>query len=433
MIVQLNNRGCLYLQQEQQHYDHAIDIFSNCLTLVKQSMAETKMNNKNKKQQQQQRDQQEHQQELQQLLSSLSQSSRQGVQEEDFGGIEDDFDDFSIDMMDSEDDGEDDDEEWSFYDDEEQRYVNFCRRVTVRTGPQPLQQQQQQHPNHPSSHNHLKKCSCCSLSSSSASSSSSTSSSCCCSSYSLQLTPVEEQYGYIYKHPMELKNYDDMNMTTTITNDDVDSECNTTMTESYDSLVVMFNLALSYQLKAAAGLGSVATSASAAAGTTTTASYHDLFEEIQWNITQSLSLYELCNAVLECENINAGPFFIMALTNNVGQCHSMTTSTSSSTSSSTPSSMMVMTTPMTAPTSSSITTTEMKAKRCFQHLLSIQMYLIDNNGGNSSDHGDDDAPMASTTTSQPQPQTQQRLVIDEGFLHNTSRFVILNNCSAQAA
>ena len=181
------------------------------------------------------------------------------------------------------------------------------------------------------------------------------------------------------------------------------------MTESYDSLVVMFNLALAYQLRAAASIiGSTSRSVD-------DADAEDSEEQLHCNISQALSLYELCNAVMECENINTGPFFVMALTNNVGQCHSMISAPTTNNNNS------IM---------SCKRKSHEKATRCFQHLLSIQMYLISGSENESSNNHN-----ASNRSPGSSSQQLQHNYIDEGFVHNTSRFVVFerNNCSAQAA
>ena len=173
-------------------------------------------------------------------------------------------------------------------------------------------------------------------------------------------SPLEERFGYIYKRPIELKDV---------------SLWDCQMTKSHDSLVVMFNLALAYQLLSCEMIEQ--RSYYEYAGFT----YHAYLK-------QALSLYELSNAVMECENVESGPVFVMAITNNVGQCQSLLGNYE-------------------------------KAQQCFEHLLSIQVYLIDRNSllcdADSSDTIQDDD------------------LIQDEFVYNTSQFVVLNNCSAQAA
>ena len=190
------------------------------------------------------------------------------------------------------------------------------------------------------------------------------------------LSKVEDTYGYLYKSPIELKDVDICLMEEEGDDGDEhgDDEANK-VTRGYDSLVVMFNLALSYHLLA---VEMVEHQAYYQHGTVGYATY----------LKQALSFYDLSNAVMECEQIESGFNFIMCLTNNVGHCHN-------------------------------VLGNQVKATQCFEHLLSIQAYLIDHNrcccheGGHGQQVGDE--------------------VIDDGFIQNTSRFVVLKNHSAQAA
>ena len=177
---------------------------------------------------------------------------------------------------------------------------------------------------------------------------------------------VEETHGYLYKRPIELKDID---------GDEHGGDDTNKLTRSHDSLVVMFNLALSYHLLAVEMV-----------------EHHDYYQHATVGyatyLKQALSFYELSNSIMECEQIETGFNFIMCLTNNVGHCHN-------------------------------VLGDQVRATQCFEYLLSIQAYLIYHNrccchgGGHGQQVGDE--------------------VIDDGFIQNTSRFVVLKNHSAQAA
>ena len=319
-IVQMNNLGCAYIRQEK--YDDAIRTFSNALSILRTSI---------KKYQQQ--DQQE---QGRRPAASAPRQQQEGAE----CNNEDDNDDV---MMSEED----------------YRYDMFCQRVKVDY-------------------------------SSSYSVQSVTSTSTTTTTTTTTTRKVEEAYGYMYNRPVELKDVDHRRRCCCCCpmeeehGDQVHVVDETSkLTRCHDSLVVMFNLALSYHLLA---VDMVEHSAYY---------HHAATIGYETYLKQALSLYELSNAVMECEQMECGFHFIMCLTNNVGHCHN-------------------------------VLGDQIKATQCFEHLLSIQMYLIDRNRCSCNGGG--------------QQEQQQEVddehsvtMIDDGFIQNTSRFVVLKNCSAHAA
>jgi hypothetical protein len=130
------------------------------------------------------------------------------------------------------------------------------------------------------------------------------------------------------------------------------------------SIAVMFNLAIAFHLK---GLR------------------HHLQSEQDYIATldSARRLYELCYEMMMHERINPGLEFVMAIANNLGHLQNVLQAYD-------------------------------KARVCFEHLLSIQMLVLESNGGGCT--SEDEFTRATWA----------------GFCHNTSQ-LILSNCCASAA
>ena len=164
------------------------------------------------------------------------------------------------------------------------------------------------------------------------------------SSYSSSAPLTEDSFGYICQHPISIPN-------------------DSTQPIRINSIVAMYNLALSHHLYALNANGN-----------------GQQHEEIDDEYLQKAgTLYELCYEMLQVEDIDAGPFFMMALANNIGQIHA-------------------------------VRGAEDRAALFFEHLLSTQMFLVDCG----------DVEQYATTS------------IMDGYWRNTSRLV-LSACSAAAA
>ena len=127
-------------------------------------------------------------------------------------------------------------------------------------------------------------------------------------------------------------------------------------------VTIMFNLALAFHLR---GIQK----------------NENTVEEQEWALQNAVSMYELCYEMMGTELINPGLFFMMTITNNLGHAHAT---------------LHIYD----------------KAQKCFEHLLSMQMYLMD-----SIDNKDE-------VMADEQPF--------EGFMQNTS-LLILSDCCASAA
>ena len=122
------------------------------------------------------------------------------------------------------------------------------------------------------------------------------------------------QYGYIFRHPISY-----------------DNDCEDAM--KILSVITIFNLALGYHLRGLRCGG----------GRSKAVSDEDL--------DKAVPLYELCYEILQVEDIDAGPFFLMAIANNIGMIYS-------------------------------VRGADDRAALFFEHLLSTQMFLV--TGGDDS-------------------------------------------------
>ena len=147
----------------------------------------------------------------------------------------------------------------------------------------------------------------------------------------------DASFGYICQHPISIPE-------------------DSTQPTRIHSIVAMYNLALSHHLKAHQ-------------------TNNDFIDDM--NLQKAGTLYELCYEMIQVEEIDAGPFFMMAIANNIGQIHA-------------------------------VRGADEQAALFFEHLLQTQMFLVD--------CGD----------------VEHAPAIMDGYWRNTSRLV-LSNCSAAAA
>ena len=148
-------------------------------------------------------------------------------------------------------------------------------------------------------------------------------------------------------------------------------------------------------------------------------------------LRNSIQMYELCYEMMSTEyNLNPGIYFIMSLTNNLGCAHA------------------------TLGGDDNI----YKSHKCFYHLLSMQMYVTDSmelettevgghgagtgsttatndtqNVKDGDDNDDDNGNIAMDILDEPSPESSMLLSSPfDGFLHNTSRFILHDNCASAA-
>ena len=237
--------------------------------------------------------------------------------------------------------------------------------------------------------------------------------------------------GYVYDHPLELPMDDHVALRLSVLR-----------------LTIMFNLAIAFHLKGMYLLFS--TSPPTASSTSDKNGVQrrcreDIEAEAKWSFESAMKLYELTYEIMGTHeqyscNVNPGMYFIMSLANNLGMVHVMLCQYE-------------------------------HAQQCFQHLLSMQMYLMENNpnhtttsfhgsdnsnevGSIGSDNSDEDNcdenQMMSDVAiaddgiriepgARPQEDYQQSQLSHQeqqhpwdGFFHNTSQ-LILNDCCASAA
>ena len=165
---------------------------------------------------------------------------------------------------------------------------------------------------------------------------------------------------YVYQYPIDLP-----------TNNDEGNVGTSPSLVSVQCMTILFNLALTFHLR----------------GLSQTHNLSD--EEREFSITNAIELYELCYEMMGNEHLNPGLFFLMSLANNLGHCHAMVQQLE-------------------------------KAQKCFEHLLSMQMYLTDAIEQEQSNNRNDKA------------ETDKVVSTFEGFFKNTS-LLILNDCCASAA
>ena len=186
-------------------------------------------------------------------------------------------------------------------------------------------------------------------------------------------------YGYVHQSPIELP---------------MDGKDDIAAMLNVQLVIVMFNLAMAFHLNGldaiAMSMPSASSSSSAEAATSTKAI-----------LQNAVNFYELCYAMMGSEQLNVGLYFLMCLANNLGQCHAMLNC-------------------------------QEKSNKCFEHLLSMQMYLMDTT---------DDRPTTNTTS------TSNTTTIDddddnvmssslsyilEGFFQNTSYLILSDTCASAA-
>ena len=167
-------------------------------------------------------------------------------------------------------------------------------------------------------------------------------------------TTYTSMSGHVHQSPIELPMDDEIAMVTSV-----------------QSVAVLFNLAMAFHLL---GMQQLQQQQGQQANAATT-------------IQNAIHVYELCYEMMGSEEMNVGLYFLMCLANNLGHCHALLGD-------------------------------EEKAQKCFEHLLSMQMYLMDaeatSGGGENKNVGD------------------QLVSSCEGFLQNTSH-LILSDCCASAA
>ena len=135
---------------------------------------------------------------------------------------------------------------------------------------------------------------------------------------------------------------------------------------SVQCMVIMYNMALAFHWNALVEI-------------------EDDIEEKDCMNRNAIDMYEICYELMSTENINPGLHFIMILANNLGQCHIMLGNYE-------------------------------KAQQCLEHLISIQMYVMDN----------------TTTTTRRRIRPRQVQQAWEGFTQNTSLLILSNRCASAA-
>ena len=196
------------------------------------------------------------------------------------------------------------------------------------------------------------------------------------------VSSLQQRHGYVYQSPIDL--------------DIVDVMCTSSL--GVQCMVLMYNMALAFHLN---GLNE--------------SGVEDDVEEQICMIRNAIEMYEICYELMSTENINPGLHFIMILANNLGQSHLLMGNYE-------------------------------KGQQCFEHLLSIQMYVTDNTLGKKNP-GQQQQQQQQRRSSRiegleddhhhQQLQQQQQheeppITAWDGFLSNTS-MLILSNCCASAA
>ena len=186
-------------------------------------------------------------------------------------------------------------------------------------------------------------------------------------------------YGHVHRSPIELPLLDG--------GDDIATMLNVQL------VIVIFNLAMAFHLNGLDAISSSRSSASPTAVATTTAA-----------ILNAINMYELCYEMMGSEQLNVGLVFLMCLANNLGHCHALLNSTD-------------------------------KANKCFEHLLSMQMYLMDTTtnefptptSSTSNDNGNDNDDNVTSSSQSSSPAS-----LFEGFLQNTSYLILCDTCASAA-
>lgn len=186
---------------------------------------------------------------------------------------------------------------------------------------------------------------------------------------------VTDNEAYVHRYPIELP---------TMEKDGEEHPISLMVT--VQCMTILFNLALAFHLR---GMRP---------STPTTMSSNQLHpivdeqQEREFALRNAIELYELCYEMMGSENMNPGLYFLMNLANNLGHCHGLLN-------------------------------IHDKSKKCFEHLLSMQMYMIDTIGFNANGNN--------VQASSSNESTVMTTAI-ESFFQNTSN-LILNDCCASAA
>ena len=190
---------------------------------------------------------------------------------------------------------------------------------------------------------------------------------------------VTDNEAYVHRYPIELPT----------TEKDGDEQHPISLMVTVQCMTILFNLALAFHLR---GMRTPST--------TTSSSNHQMQNPIdehqrerEFAVQNAIELYELCYEMMGSENMNPGIYFLMNLANNLGHCHGMLH-------------------------------VHDKSKKCFEHLLSMQMYMIDTIGFTTN----------GTNNSGLQASAEDNVMTTalERFFQNTSN-LILNDCCASAA